>query len=135
MKKLHRKLVSKTNLSKNPSQRSTQPLKNEAISKVLEQMEAEELRVVKPAPSNRMAVAWKSKPKSTQEMAIEELTQLHDLYFGRYKQKEVPNEAGQAARERRVEERPMQPQRKPKYEVQPPQIISKHQPNNSVNMP
>lgn len=93
MKKLHRKLVSRPNLSKNPSQRSTQPLRNEAISKVLEQMEADELQVAGPRASHRLAMAQASKPKSTQEMAIEELTQLHELYFGRYKQKEMPLDA------------------------------------------
>ena len=70
-------------------------------------------------------------------MAIEELTQLHDLYFGRYKQneKQAPLEKGRATQGRRAEEPAKLPQKKPKFEVQPPQIIYKHQPANSMNVP
>jgi len=54
-------------------------------------------------------------------MAVEELSKLHDQYFGRYKGAEYV----QAAREKKIEK---QNAAKKKYEVQPPQIIHKQQP-------
>ena len=133
MNRVHRKLASRPNLSKNSSQRS-QPLKNEAISKVLEKMEEEELRVARPTAAVRVALP--PKQKSSKEMAIKELTQLHDLYFGRYQQSEKERlqvGTGQAAREGGAEAPAALQQKKPKYEVQPPQIMHKPSSNDATN--